>query len=81
MGSQVKSLSKNIVQMRKKFLRSVVVIDAISKGDIFSTKNIGIRRTLPGRGGCEPKHFDNILGLIANKDFCVNEPITIEVIH
>lgn len=81
MGSQVKSLSKNIVLMRKKFLRSVVAIDAISKGDIFSTKNIGIRRTLPDRGGCEPKYFDTILGLIANKDFCINEPITIEAIN
>lgn len=80
MGSPIKSISKNIVEMRKKFLRSVVAIDNISKGDIFSIKNIGIRRTLPDKGGSEPKYFDAILGLIANKDFCVNEPITIEVI-
>jgi pseudaminic acid synthase len=80
MGSPIKSLSKNIVEMRKKFLRSVVAIDAISKGDIFSTKNIGIRRTLPNQGGSEPKYFDTILGLTANKDFRINDPITIEVI-
>lgn len=76
MGSPVKSLSKKIVEMRKKFLRSVVAIDAISKGDIFSTRNIGIRRTLPDKRGSEPKYFDTMLGLVAKKDFNVNDPIT-----
>lgn len=75
MGSSDKSLSKPILEVRKKFLRSVVAIDAISKGDVFSTKNIGVRRTLPGKGGSEPKYFDTILGLVAKKDFNVNEPI------
>ena len=76
MGLPVKSLSKKIVEMRKKFLRSVVAIDAISKGDIFSTRNIGIRRTLPDKRGSEPKYFDTMLGLVAKKDFNVNDPIT-----
>ena len=53
----------------------------ISKGDIFSSENIGVRRTLPGKNGSEPKYFDSVLGLIAKKDFNVNEPITIEEIN
>jgi sialic acid synthase SpsE len=77
MGSSVKSISNPIGEMRKKFLRSVVAIDAISKGDIFSSKNIGVRRTLPGKKGSEPKYFDTMLGLIAKRDFNVNDPITI----
>ena len=76
MGSSIKSLSKPIVEIRKKFLRSVIAIDAISKGDIFSTRNIGIRRTLPDKRGSEPKYFDTMLGLVAKKDFNVNDPIT-----
>jgi sialic acid synthase SpsE len=81
MGSSVKSISNPIGEMRKKFLRSVVAIDAISKGDIFSSKNIGVRRTLPGKKGSEPKYFDIMLGLIAKKDFNVNDPITIGEIN
>ena len=80
MGSPVKTLSDPIVKIRDKFLRSIVAIDSISKGEIFSKKNIGVRRALPGEKGSEPKHFDSILGLIAKKDFSVGEPINIEEI-
>ena len=78
MGRPIKYVSEPINKMREKFLRSVVAIDSISKGEIFSKKNIGVRRTLPGEKGSEPKHFDSILGLIAKKDFSVSEPINIE---
>ena len=81
MGEPIKYLSEPIKKMRKKFLRSIVAIESISKGDIFSSENIGIRRTLPGKKGSEPKYFDVILGLIAKKDFNVNDPITIEEIN
>jgi len=81
MGEPIKYVSEPIKKMREKFLRSVVAIDSISKGDIFSSENIGVRRTLSDKKGSEPKYFDTMLGLIAKKDFNVNDPITIEEIN
>ena len=81
MGEPIKYVSEPIKKMREKFLRSVVAIDSISKGDIFSSENIGVRRTLSDKKGSEPKYFDTMLGLVAKKDFNVNDPITIEEIN
>ena len=81
MGEPIKYVSEPIKKMREKFLRSVVAIDSILKGDIFSSENIGVRRTLSDKKGSEPKYFDTMLGLIAKKDFNVNDPITIEEIN
>jgi sialic acid synthase SpsE len=80
MGSSSKILSTEIKETRKKFLRSIVAIKDISKGEKLSASNIGVKRTLLGRGGSEPKYFDDLLGLIATKDFKINDPITIEEI-
>jgi len=81
MGEPIKYVSEPINKMRENFLRSVVAIDNISKGDVFSSENIGVRRTLSGKKGSEPKYFDTMLGLIAKKDFNVNDPIGIEEIN
>ena len=81
MGEPIKYVSEPINKMREKCLRSVVAIDSILKGDIFSSENIGVRRTLSDKKGSEPKYFDTMLGLIAKKDFNVNDPITIEEIN
>jgi sialic acid synthase SpsE len=77
MGSPEKLLSYELKETRNSFLRSIVAIKNISKGDAFSDHNIGVKRTLSGRGGSEPKYFDNIIGLIAKKDFNIDDPITI----
>ena len=61
--------------MRDNFLRSIVAIDNITKGDIFSTKNIGVRRTLPNIKGSEPKYFDDIVSSVSKKNFNINDPI------
>jgi len=81
MGSPKKTLSNELIETRKKFLRSVVAINNISKGGILTIQNIGVKRTLPGEGGCEPKYFDNLLGKIVKKDINMNDPITSEVIN
>ena len=75
MGSAEKNVSISIQQMRNNFLRSIVAIDSIKKGDVFSINNIGVRRTLPNAKGCEPRYFDNIVGSISNKNFNINDPI------
>jgi len=81
MGESIKSVPSPIKEMREKFLRSVVAIENISEGDIFSNKNIGVRRALPGKKGSEPKYFNTMLGLIAKKDFSINDPVTIEEVN
>ena len=81
MGRPIKYVSEPINKMREKFLRSVIAIDSISKGDIFSNENIGVRRTLSGNNGAEPKYFDVILGQIAKKNFNVNDPINMEEVN
>lgn len=78
MGSPKKIVSESLSQVRDKFLRSVVAICPISKGDVFSNKNIGVRRTMPGHNGCEPKYFDSMIGAIAHRDFNVNDPIIVK---
>ena len=81
MGVSQKYLSDPINKMRNKFLRSIVAIDNIYKGEIFSIENIGIRRTSIGANGSEPKFFDDILGLVAKKDFYINDPIIVEKVN
>jgi sialic acid synthase SpsE len=81
MGSPVKTTSNSIKEIRKKFLRSVVAIDTISKGGVFSSKKTGIKRTLPGKQGSEPKYFDTMLGKTAKKDFNVNDPAIIKEVN
>ena len=81
MGVANKHVPESINTMREKFLRSVVAIDNIPKGCVFSRDNIGVRRTMPGKKGSEPKYFDTMLGLVAKKDFNVSDPIIIEKIN
>ena len=69
-----------IIESRRKVLRSIVAIKDISKGEMFSINNVGVKRTLAGRAGSEPKYFDDVIGLIANKNFKINDPITLEEI-
>ena len=75
MGQSEKNVSQSIQHMRDNFLRSIVAIDNITKGDIFSTKNIGVRRTLPNIKGSEPKYFDDIVSSVSKKNFNINDPI------
>src|SRR4030042_2992108 len=61
---------KNIPYVRK----SIVAAKKISKGDIFSEKNLTVKR--PGNG-LSPMLWDEILGKTAHKDFDVDELIEI----
>lgn len=55
-----------------KFRRSIYAITDISDGEIFTTKNIGIIR--PGYG-LHPRHFEQLLGNTAKKDFSAGDRI------
>lgn len=57
---------KNIWIARK----SLVAICDIKRGDLFSAKNIGVKR--PGHG-ISPMHWDEFIGQSARRDFAVDE--------
>lgn len=72
LGSGIKkpspSESKNKVIVRK----SIVAKTVIKKGDIFTEKNIGIKR--PGNG-ISPMRWDEVKGTFASKDYKEDEVI------
>ncbi|ECZ6120527.1 N-acetylneuraminate synthase [Campylobacter jejuni] len=65
-----KSESKNINIGRK----SIVAICSIKKGEIFTEKNLGVKR--PGIG-ISPMLWDEVIGKVAKKDFKIDELIEI----
>ena len=72
MGDGVKKPSpseqKNIPIVRK----SIVAKKPISKGELFSDNNLGVKR--PGTG-LSPMLWDEIIGSLATKDFKLDELI------
>ncbi|HEY9261478.1 N-acetylneuraminate synthase [Chitinophaga sp.] len=64
------SEAKNILIARKSIVASV----EIKQGQKFSLENLGIKR--PGTG-ISPMRWDEVLGQTANKDFSVDEMITL----
>lgn len=73
-GSGLKEISpsekKNIDIARK----SIVAVKKIKKGDILSEENIGVKR--PGTG-ISPMKWDEVIGSESDRDFEVDEIITI----
>ncbi len=65
LGSSIKKPMKSEKEIAKVARKSIVTLNHIKKGEIFSPENIGIKR--PGIG-IEPKFFDKILGKKAKKD-------------
>jgi N,N'-diacetyllegionaminate synthase len=59
---------KNIPIARK----SLVAICDIKRGDLFSAKNLGVKR--PGHG-ISPMRWDDLIGQPARRDFVVDELI------
>lgn len=62
------SENKNIPYVRK----SIVAKQCIKKGDVFSEKNVTIKR--PGNG-LSPEYWDELIGNVASKDFKEDELI------
>ena len=58
---------------------SVVSIDEIKKGDVFSKENIWVKR--PGTGPFFAKDYNNILGKTASKDISIDTHIQKEDIE
>ena len=62
MGSDEKIVTKAISLTRDKYLRYIVALQPIMSGDIFSHSNLGIKRSLVGSSGIEPKFYEDIIG-------------------
>ncbi|MFZ1801141.1 MAG: N-acetylneuraminate synthase family protein [Chitinophagaceae bacterium] len=53
---------------------TVCSIQAIKKGELFTTKNIWVKR--PGKGGIPAEEYENILGKKAAMDIAMDEQLT-----
>ena len=62
MGSYEKTVTKSISITRDKYLRYLVALHPIKPGDIFSSSNLGVKRSVTGVSGIEPKFYENIIG-------------------
>lgn len=56
-------------------MRSVLVINEVKKGELFTDRNLGILRP---NEGCHPKYYNRILGTKDNKNCYQFEPFLFE---
>lgn len=78
MGEYKKEVSSLVQNSRDNFLRYIVATSPIVEGEIFSTKNIGVKRTMPGIRGIPPKDYQNLLGTLSDQDYDVEDLISTE---
>ena len=71
-GSRIKEPSKSELKNKHNIRKSIVAISPISKGEILSEFNLGVKR--PG-SGISPMEWDNVIGKTAVDDFEVDELI------
>ena len=72
LGSSEKKISEYTTESAKKYLRKVATLRKIKKGELFSTKNIGVLRVNQSYGE-QPRELNNIIGKNAKNDI---EPFT-----
>ena len=72
-GTGVKAPSKDEIEMKKAFRKSIVAALNIKKGETITPKMLSIKR--PGRG-ISPKYFDFIVGKTAKMDIKSDDLIT-----
>ncbi len=74
LGDGVKNLSQSESKNLKVARKSIVASKIIAKGEVFTEKNLAIKR--PGEG-ISPMRWDEIIGKIAKRDFEEDELIDI----
>jgi N,N'-diacetyllegionaminate synthase len=78
MGKPEKFLNNEIQSKRDFLQRCLVAGEKVQKGDIFTRKNLTMKRPLPGIRGLEPEAYESVLGCKATRSLCVDEIITSE---
>lgn len=63
---------KSSEQINIKYRRSIYVVEDLKKGEVFTEGNI---KTLRPGFGIEPKHYQSIIGLTANRDLSYGEAL------
>ena len=74
MGNGIKTVSKSELKNIKIARKSIVAKRDIQKGELFSDANITTKR--PGTG-MSPMLWDNIIGKVAQENFCEDDLIII----
>jgi sialic acid synthase SpsE len=74
LGSAVVKATQSELAMRTLARRSLVALQAISRGGEFTTENIGLRR--PGNG-LPPSFLDQLLGSRAARDIAPGALLTL----
>ena len=72
LGDGMKKPSPSESKNRSVTRKSIVAAEDIEKGDIFSEKNITVKR--PGTG-ISPMEWDNLIGKVAKRNFDEDELI------
>ncbi|MGQ4876452.1 MAG: N-acetylneuraminate synthase family protein [Promethearchaeia archaeon] len=75
LGTKYIKLNQRLLEMRKNFIKSIVAARDINKGEIFSYKNLTLKR--PGLG-LESKYFNCIIGKKAKRDIKKDDFIKLE---
>lgn len=73
LGDGIKRITSSELINRPIARKSLVALKNIKKGEVLSPENITVKR--PG-SGISPMLWDEIIGTIANKDFCKDDLIT-----
>ena len=81
MGSSEKIISDAVSETRDKFLRYVVATQSIAIGDKFSSDNMGIKRSMPGAFGLEPKSYESIIGKTSVSNISIDQLIQPTDLH
>lgn len=72
LGDGIKRVTKSELRNLPNIRRSLVALRRISKGETFTSENIGAKR--PGNG-ISPMYLENVLGRTASRDFSLDELI------
>lgn len=75
LGKKNPHIHKSTMQKRRQFVRSIWVVRDIAKGERFSKENITILRP---HGGMHPRHYAQILGKRAKRDYRAATPLHIK---
>jgi N,N'-diacetyllegionaminate synthase len=72
LGSEIKSPGPTELPNREIVRKSIVAIQNIPRGEIFTTENLGVKR--PG-SGISPMRWHEVIGTVAHRDFHDDEQV------
>jgi len=78
MGTKDKVVGDLININRSKYLRTIVALKKITKGNVFDYENLGVKRALQGQLGYAPKYIEKLIGRTAARSISKGEPVMAE---